>query len=114
MSSLKIIQIKRIGILLIIQIINALVCLSLVIAEFYFNFFFPQEVQYYIILFALFVFIGFIAGFGYVNICYIVYNECKCLPEEKELAMNILTFMDDTLVLTASITSIILSLTIFE
>ena len=113
-SSLKIIKWKRLGILIIIQFCNFLFWLSIVICEFELNYFFSQTIYIYLLFSLLFVFMGLISGVIYVNSCYSIMNESKCTGEQKELAMNSLTFTADMSILFASIISVILSETVFK
>ena len=66
------------------------------------------------VLFALMIFVGLMGGTSYVNVIYLLKNSNKLEQTDKELSMMILTVFDDIGILSASILSLVFSLTIFK
>ena len=65
------------------------------------------------ILFSLMVFVGLMGGAQYVNVFYQIKGSDKLHKTDKELAINMTSMSNDLGVLVASITALVLSLTVF-
>ena len=59
------------------------------------------------------VFVGLMGGASYVNVIYCLKNSPLLLKREKELAMNLLSIFGDLGVPLASMTALVLTLTVF-
>lgn len=59
------------------------------------------------------VFVGLLGGASYVNVIYLVRSSALLDKTEKELAMTILTIFNDIGILLASVTALILNLTVY-
>ncbi len=97
-SSLKLIQVKKVQIITLLQYINW--CLWLLEA-------FNMIVTNYYILFVHMVFVGLMGGCQYVNVMFLILNSEDLNINQKELAINMTTFFDDIGITLSSILSII-------
>lgn len=65
-------------------------------------------------LFALMVCVGLMGGTSFVNVMYLIKMSDKLESRERELALNMCSMFNDLGTLLASVTALVLSLTVFK